>query len=145
MYVLHSYLKAIEAPCLWRCDFGRKVPRPFISAIFCFVRFFGIFIFMLAFLTTRVVFVLVHNSSQSSPLSRMKFVILWKAWYVTGCAANEYSNVVGECFWRDYSFLCVQFVPLSPKEMRHKHISYDSYVELSSLETREMRHHTQET
>ena len=24
--VLHSYLKAVEAPCLWRCDFGREVP-----------------------------------------------------------------------------------------------------------------------
>ena len=26
VYVLHSYLKAIEAPDLWRCDLGREVP-----------------------------------------------------------------------------------------------------------------------
>jgi len=38
--------------------------------------------------------------------------------------------------------LC-QFVPLPPKEMRHKHIiSNDSYAELYPLERREMRCHT---
>ncbi len=26
VYVLHSYLKAVEAPGLWRCDLGREVP-----------------------------------------------------------------------------------------------------------------------
>ena len=26
MYVLHSYLKAVEAPGLWQCDLGREVP-----------------------------------------------------------------------------------------------------------------------
>ncbi len=29
---------------------------------------------------------LLQNSSQSSPLSRMKLVILRKAWYVTTCS-----------------------------------------------------------
>ena len=26
VYVLHSYLKAVEAPGLWRCDLGCEVP-----------------------------------------------------------------------------------------------------------------------
>ena len=26
VYVLHSYLKAVEAPGLWQCDLGREVP-----------------------------------------------------------------------------------------------------------------------
>ena len=52
VYVLHSYLKAIEAPGLWRCDLGREVPAKLLVDYFCFVRFFGIFIFVvLAFLT----------------------------------------------------------------------------------------------
>jgi len=69
---------------IWRSGSGAK--RPFILAIFCFVRSFGVFVFVVAFLTAQAVFVLVQNSSQSSPLSRMKFVISLKAWYVTGCS-----------------------------------------------------------
>jgi hypothetical protein len=40
----------------------------------------------LVFFATWVVF--AQNSSQSSPLSRMKFVISLKAWYVTACAGG---------------------------------------------------------
>ena len=51
---------------------------------FCFVCFFGVLVVIVAFLRARAVFVFVQNSSQSSPLSRMKFVISRKAWYVIG-------------------------------------------------------------
>jgi len=40
------------------------------------------------------------------------------------------------------AFLCVQFVPLTPNEMRHKNISYDFYIVLYFLKRREMRRHT---
>ena len=40
-------------------------------------------------------FVFVQNSSQSSPLSRMKFVISLKAWYVIGRSSGmEWGGMV---------------------------------------------------
>ena len=66
---------------IWRSGLGAR--HLFISAFFCFIRSFDVFVFVAAFLMAQAVFVLVQNSSQSSPLSRMKFEISWKAWYVT--------------------------------------------------------------
>jgi len=63
--------------------FGSKTSVHF--GFFCFVCSFGVFVFVVAFLTARAVFVLIQNSSQSLPLLRVKFVISRKAWYVTGC------------------------------------------------------------
>jgi len=53
---------------IWRSSSGAR--HPFISAFFCFVRSFDIFVFVAASEMARAVFVLVQNSSQSLPLSQ---------------------------------------------------------------------------
>ncbi len=56
--------------------FGSKTAIKFGNFLFR-LCFFGVLVFVLAFLRARAVFA-------SSPLSQMKFVISQKAWYVIG-------------------------------------------------------------
>ena len=68
----------------WRNSSGAR--WPFILAVLCFDALRCDGCVFVAFVVERAVF--VQNSSQSLPLSRMKFVILRKAWYVTVCSSG---------------------------------------------------------
>ena len=64
---------------------------------------------MAAFLMAQPVFVFVQNSSQSSPLSRMKFVISRKAWHVIGRSSGmEWGGMV----YLEYLWSLILFVGL---------------------------------
>jgi len=111
--VLRSIYLAVQneaSACLYICQIsscwmGKRTKRwrfarrsgsgarsPLVSAVLCFDGGLRGEVGVVGFCIARVV--LTQNSSQSSPLSRMK----WKAWYVTACCRGMVLGWGG--FWR---------------------------------------------
>ena len=72
---------------------GSGARWPFISVVLCFDALRCDGCVFVAFVVEWAVF--VQNSSQSSPLSQMKFVISRKAWYMTTCLSGMVCLDVG--------------------------------------------------
>jgi hypothetical protein len=80
-----------------------------VSAVLCFDGGLRGEVGVVGFCVARVV--LTQNSSQSSPLSRMKLVISRKAWYVTACCRGVVLGSWWGGFWRRWERFVVRRSP----------------------------------